>query len=168
MCDINNTIMNFPEVKQELSFGHAQGLRLHIKTVFGEREHPCKICDKSFGESGNPRKDIQPVCEGDRTHQCNICDKSFGESGNPRKHMKERGYINVKIVTKALVRVVTLESTYSLYMEERGSISVTFVTKAVVRVLTLESTYNLYMKERGSINAKIWDNLLRVVALEST
>ena len=82
MCDINNKIMNFPKVKQELSFGHAHGLRLHIKTVFGEREHPC-----------------------------NICDQSFGESGNPRKHMKERGSISVTFVTKSLVRVVTLEST---------------------------------------------------------
>ena len=47
LCDINNKIMSFPEVKQD----YIAELKLHIKTVDGERAHPCKICDKSFGES---------------------------------------------------------------------------------------------------------------------
>ena len=67
---------------------HKRQVKYHILAVhFGQPEHKCTECDKTFIEQGLLKQHVKNVHSDDRVFQCDKCEKSFQTRGGLKNHI---------------------------------------------------------------------------------
>ena len=53
-----------------------------------KRNHKCKLCEKSYHQSGSLKRHVSSFHEKRKDHNCNSCGKSFNQSSDLKTHFK--------------------------------------------------------------------------------
>ena len=66
---------------------HIIQVSLYVCCFSGQKNFPCKVCDKWFGTAGAVKHHMK-IHNGQREHLCEVCSKTYVNLSNLRQHMK--------------------------------------------------------------------------------